>query len=113
MAAPPNLPTEILTVEEIIQKKPARTGRKEMTLVLLKSPRLIMELHEAGVKFNKINVGGIHFREDRRELLSYLYLSPQEIKLFEDLMEQEIYFECQDLPTSTAYDLKKIIKRKK
>ncbi len=113
MAAPPNLPAEILTVEEITQKISPWTKGKEMILVLLKSPELIKELKDAGVDVKKVNVGGMHFRDDRRELLSYLYLSSNEIKLFEELMEQGIHFECQDLPTSTAYDLKKIIQRKK
>ena len=113
MAAPPNLPAEILTVEEITQKISPWTKGKEMILVLLKSPELIKELKDAGVDIKKVNVGGMHFRDDRRELLSYLYLSSKEIKLFEELMEQGIHFECQDLPTSTAYDLKKIIQRKK
>jgi PTS system mannose-specific IIB component len=112
MAAPPNLPTEILTVEEFAQKITFWTRKKEMILVLLKSPELIKELKDAGADVKKVNVGGIHFRDDRRELLSYLYLSSDEIKLFEELMEQGIHFECQDLPTSTAYDLKKIIQRK-
>lgn len=113
MAAPPNLPAEILTVEEITQKISPWTKGKEMILVLLKSPELIKELKDAGVDIKKVNVGGMHFRDDRRELLSYLYLSSNEIKLFEELMEQGIHFDCQDLPTSTAYDLKKIIQRKK
>ena len=113
MAAPPNLPAEILTVEEITQKISPWTKGKEMILVLLKSPELIKELKDAGVDVKKVNVGGMHFRDDRRELLSYLYLSSNEIKLFEELMEQGIHFDCQDLPTSTAYDLKKIIQRKK
>jgi PTS system mannose-specific IIB component len=113
MAAPPNLPTEILTVKEVSQRISEWTRKDDMVLVLLKNPILIKELIDTGINFKKVTVGGIHFREDRKELLSFLYLSPEEIKLFEELMEQGIYFECQDLPTSTSYDLQKIIKRKK
>ena len=113
MASPANLPTEIITIEEVEEKISSWTKKKEMILVLLKSPQLIKELRNIGVKIKKVNVGGMHFRDDRREFLSYLYLSSDEIELFEELMEEGIYFECQDLPTSTAYDLKKIIQRKK
>lgn len=113
MAAPPNIPAEILTVEEFAERITSWISKKEMILVLLKSPELIQELKDTGIDVKKVNVGGMHFRDDRRELLSYLYLSSDEIKLFEQLMEQGIYFECQDLPTSTAYDLRKIIQRKK
>jgi PTS system mannose-specific IIB component len=113
MAAPPNLPAEILTIEEIEKKITLWNKEKELTLVLLKSPFLIKEMMNRDIKFKKVNVGGMHYREDRREFLSYLYLSSDEIKLFENLMEQNIYFECQDLPTSASYDLKKIIQRKK
>jgi mannose/fructose/N-acetylgalactosamine-specific phosphotransferase system component IIB len=57
-------------------------------------------------------VGGIHYREDRKEYLSYLFLSRKEIEIFRELIKSGIYFECQDLPTSSNYNLEKLIEKK-
>jgi mannose/fructose/N-acetylgalactosamine-specific phosphotransferase system component IIB len=113
MAAPPGLPTQILSVPDILSSIENITGDKKLTLILMKSPEMIKTLREAGLSFNKVNIGGIHFREDRKEFLPYVYLSENEIALFRELMDQGINFQCQDLPSSPVYDLKKIIQKKK
>ena len=113
MAAPPNLPTQISTVSDILSSIENITEGKKLTLILMKSPEMIKTLLEGGVSFNKVNIGGIHFREDRKEFLPYVYLSENEIALLRELMDRDIYFQCQDLPSSPAYDLKKIIQKKK
>ena len=113
MAAPPGLPTLILQTSEISSFLKQLDDKSKLTLVLFKSPQTIQTLIKQNVKFSKINIGGIHFHEDRVEFLPYLYLSKEEVQIFKALMEKGIYFECQDLPTSPAYDLKKVIDKKK
>lgn len=113
MAAPPHLSTEILSTMEILQKIDSWKTGKELILILFKSPVTVKILNQEGIHFNKVNLGGIHYREDRKEILSYIYLSSEEIRLVEELMREGITFECQDLPTSTAYDLQKLIKKVK
>jgi mannose/fructose/N-acetylgalactosamine-specific phosphotransferase system component IIB len=113
MAAPPGLPTLILKTSEIIPYLKKLVNKTNLTLILFKSPRVIQNLIEQGVKFNKINIGGIHFREERVEFLSYLYLSKEEVQIFRDLIAGGIYFECQDLPNSPVYNLSKVIEKKK
>jgi mannose/fructose/N-acetylgalactosamine-specific phosphotransferase system component IIB len=113
MAAPPGLPTFILQTSEISSFLKQLNDKTELTLILFKSPHTIQALTKQNVKFTKINIGGIHFREDRVEFLPYLYLSKAEVQIFKELMEGGIDFECQDLPTSPMYDLKKVIEKKK
>jgi mannose/fructose/N-acetylgalactosamine-specific phosphotransferase system component IIB len=113
LAAPPHILTEILTTMEIPRKIDTWKTAKELTLVLFKSPVTVKILNQEGIHYDKVNIGGIHYREDRKEILSYVYLSDEEIILLGELMQKGITFECQDLPTSTAYDLQKLIKRLK
>jgi mannose/fructose/N-acetylgalactosamine-specific phosphotransferase system component IIB len=113
MAAPPGLPTLILQTSEISSFLKQLNDKTNLTLILFKSPQTIQTLLKQKVNFTKINIGGIHFREDRVEFLPYLYLSKEEVQIFKELMEAGIYFECQDLPTSPMYDLKKVIEKKK
>ncbi len=112
LAAPPTIPTKILTSQDTIKELPKWIENNKIVMVLLKSPFELEKLVKAGLKIEKVNVGGIHFREDRKEFLPYLFLSPEEIRVFKNLINQGIYFECRDLPNSPSYDLKKILKKK-
>jgi mannose/fructose/N-acetylgalactosamine-specific phosphotransferase system component IIB len=112
MAAPPNLTTHILTTPETVEKAKIWKHDKNKVLVLLKSPAHLEKLISAGAEINKVNIGGIHYRPDRKEYLPYVFLSEEEIKTFSRLMENDIQFECRDLPNSAAHDLKKLLRKK-
>jgi PTS system mannose-specific IIB component len=112
MAAPSNFNTQVLTINETKEKYKTWLSQNKKTFVLLNSPFVLERLISEELNIKKVNVGGIHFRDDRKEFLPYLYLSSEEIKSFKKLMEYGIFFECQDLPTSSAYNLQSIIKKK-
>jgi mannose/fructose/N-acetylgalactosamine-specific phosphotransferase system component IIB len=112
MAAPANLPAEVCSVEQTANSVQLWQSSKKITLILLKSPDILKDLLAKGVSIEKVNVGGIHYREDRKEYLSYLFLSRKEIEIFRELIKSGIYFECQDLPTSSNYNLEKLIEKK-
>lgn len=112
MAAPVNLPAEVCSVEQTANSVHLWQSSKKITLILLKSPQTLKALLDKGISIEKVNIGGIHYREDRQEFLSYLYLSIEEIEIFNQLIETGIYFECQDLPTSNSYSLEKLIEKK-
>jgi mannose/fructose/N-acetylgalactosamine-specific phosphotransferase system component IIB len=112
MAAPTNLPTDVHTIKETAGLVDQWIISPKITLVLVKSPTIIRQMLEEGLDIKKVNVGGIHYREDRKEYLPYLYLSDSEINIFKDLMTRGISFECQDVPTAHAYNLAKLIKKK-
>jgi PTS system mannose-specific IIB component len=111
-AAPPNIKTEILTLSETVSEVNNWQIEKKLILALIKSPHSLKTLLDKGLKIHKVNVGGIHYQNGRKEYLPYIYLTADEVRLFSDMMAQKIYFECQDLPNSSSYDLKKIIGNK-
>ncbi len=113
MAAPPELSTEVLSTAETAANLENWISQDLIVMVLIKSPEELLKLIDLGVEFQKVNIGGIHFQENRKEFLSYLYLSPKEVELFQQMIAKGIKFECQDLPNSPSHDLKKILEKKK
>lgn len=113
MAAPDNLTTKVLSTQQTIEEVREYTNINFWVLILMKSPFVLKKLIHLGLEIRKVNVGGLHFREDRREYLPYIYLSEEELEIFKALMDKDISFECRDLPNSTAYDLKKVIDRRR
>jgi mannose/fructose/N-acetylgalactosamine-specific phosphotransferase system component IIB len=111
MAAPPNIISEIHSSKEMIRLIKEWTKDKQLVLVLLKSPFILKKLIEKGIDIDTVNIGGIHYRQERKEYLSYLYLSPEEIIILQKLMKKGIKFICQDLPTSSKINLEKLLNK--
>lgn len=111
MAAPPELPSEVLTIQETIREIPAWESSPRNTMVLIKSPKTVDELVLAGATIRSVNVGGIHYLEGRKEYLPYVFLSDSEVELIQSLMNRDIQFICQDLPNSPAQDLKNLLRK--
>ena len=111
MAAPPDIDSKIFTTSEISKLANEWINGKILVIVLLKSPFVLKKLIEMGVEIETVNVGGIHYRQDRKEYLSYLFLSEEEIDIFLGLIKQGIKFICQDLPTSSKINLEKLISK--
>jgi mannose/fructose/N-acetylgalactosamine-specific phosphotransferase system component IIB len=112
MAVPPHIKVNVLSVFDLSKQYENWISSKKLAMVLLKSPAILNNLIDNHIKISKVNMGGMHFQKGRREYLPYLFLSEIEIKILTMLMDYGIIFECQDLPTSPIYDLRKIIKRK-
>lgn len=107
--APDYLETKILDVAGTIEylKQPGLDLSK--TIILVNGPEVIEALVNAGLELERINVGGIHFKEGRENFLPYLYLNEKEIQSFRRCIEKGVKFECCDVPTGNKVDLKSLI----
>ena len=62
---------------------------------------------EAGVR--EVNVGGIHHRPGRRQLLRYVFLSPEEEDILRDMERAGATVTARDVPSASAVDLKELL----
>lgn len=102
---PPEIKTTILSVNDASIRISENGFAEEKTLVLVDSPFDILRMLEQGVTINTVNVGGVHFKSDRKKILPYLYLSEEEIFAFKKIMAAGIRCECQDVPLAEKRDL--------
>ena len=108
--APAYLKTTIFNVDATIEFLKTTDKDLSKTIILVNGPEVIEKLIDGGIKLQNINVGGMHFREGRKNYLPYLYLSEKEINSFQRCMDKGVNFECLDVPTGNKVNLKKIIK---
>ncbi len=107
--SPDYLKITILDVSGTVDFLKDETNDFSKTIVLVSGPTVIEKLLNKGVDVPKINVGGIHFREGRENVLSYLYLDNNERESFKRCMAKGIYFECLDVPTGNKVNLKNLL----
>jgi len=108
--APDYLKTTIFDVAGIIDFLKNTDKDLSKTIILVNGPEVIEKISEAGIELKNINVGGMHFREGRKNYLPYLYLSDHEINSFKRCMAKGINFECLDVPTGNKVNLKNVLK---
>ncbi|NOX87398.1 MAG: PTS sugar transporter subunit IIB [Calditrichaeota bacterium] len=109
---PESLAARVIPVGELARELKESKNNFCKTIVLVSSPFTVETLLKKGVELNNINIGGIHFKEGRKEYLPYLYLSKEEVNAFHRLMQRGIKFFCQDVPTAKQIPLEKVLEKR-
>lgn len=102
---PPEMKATILPVDEGVAKILQNRFKGERIVILVDSPFDILRMVEKGVKIDSVNVGGVHSKRNRMQILPYLCLSPEEISAFKKIISAGIKCECRDVPLAEEHDL--------
>ena len=108
-SVPPHLKTSFLTLDETAAR--FRSGGFEGGSIVLLFESVV-DLHrvgEAGVHFDEVNVGGLHYREGTKAVLPFVYLSEDDRRLMKELIGKGTKFIARDIPGNSAIDLNPLI----
>lgn len=106
---PKHIEAYVMTTKELAEYLKNSHLDLHKTIVLVNSPKVIEQLIQMGAPINKVNVGGIHFKDGRKKLLNYLYLNDDEIDSFKRCIDKGVEFDCQDIPLCKRTPLGKLI----
>ena len=110
-SVPDNVLAAVLSTDEMARQLKTSSIDLSKTIVLVNSPFVIETLVQKEAAPETVNVGGIHYKEGRREFLPYLFLNEQEIASFKKLMDLGIEFYCQDVPSAKPIPLQKVLSK--
>jgi PTS system mannose-specific IIB component len=109
------IPNEIeilfLTIEQTTQLLKKDDLNEKKYILLIESPFDALRLLELGANLNSINIGGLHFKNEAVQFLTYVYLNKDEISCFRKIMDRGVELECRDLPQSKKVLLKKLFNK--
>ena len=106
---PENLKAQVCGINETTSILSTKIQSKDKTIVLVKEPKVVMDIVNKGYVPSSVNLGGLHFSDQRKKYLSYVYLNEEEIKQLHWLLDKGISIFCQDVPTSKALDVLDVI----
>ena len=102
---PPEMRATILPVDEGATKTLQNGFEGKRAVILVDSPFDIPRMVEKGVKIESVNVGGVHSKKGRMEILPYIFLSQEEISAFKKIISAGIRCECRDVPLAEKHNL--------
>lgn len=106
--APFPLAISVLTIDETILF--LTENQTEKTILLVEAPKEILTLIEKGLKIEKVNVGGMHYKPGKRRLAPYIFVDEEDITAFKKMRDMNIVLEGQDVPTAKKIDILKALK---
>jgi len=101
---PPEIEGAILPIKDTVNYLRSRPF-SGMQMIVTENADDAVRLLEAGLKVSKVIIGGMHYIEGCKRLLSYVFVNQERVEALKKLMAFGIAVECQDLPGNPAYKL--------
>jgi mannose/fructose/N-acetylgalactosamine-specific phosphotransferase system component IIB len=111
MAAPTGVRVSILSIEQAAAALTGGTLDQDRVLVLVRGPAELSRLREAGVPFDRVNVGNVHSGPGRSKLTKEVHASPEELAVWRELARSGVRLSAQWLPDQARTDLAPIVLR--
>ena len=109
-AVPPEIEIYVTSVEDAAAMLAEEEHNGRRTILLVDSPRDVLRLLQRGAHIEKVNVGGLHFREGKHPLLPFVYVDENDLDALRTLCQRGICVECQDVPTCHKTAIEKLLK---
>jgi len=105
LAVPFGVDLDCLSVAEAAKAWQSGTWNNERVLVLVSSPDDAYRLLAAGAPVESVNVGGLHFREGRVQVLKAVSLDTSDIQALRKLAAKGVALEARPLPLDEPVEL--------
>ncbi len=96
---------DVITMDETLAYLKGPEFEREKVILLVESPKEVWQLVERGAPITEINVGGMHYKENAEEVLSYVFVSEEDMKYFNLLNKKGIKIEARDVPNAKPQNL--------
>lgn len=107
MACPAGL--KCLIVDEVKAVKFLENNPNKKFFIVVKHPNALLYLVEHGIPLESINVGGLYFKEGRRQIEKTVYVDDEMVDTFKKLNTLGVALEVRTTPSDTSIDLMKLL----
>ncbi|MBW2621593.1 MAG: PTS sugar transporter subunit IIB [Deltaproteobacteria bacterium] len=110
VSVPEELEVAILPVEVAAQE--FRNGRwdSRRVVLILADCADALKIYNAGVKFRDLNLGNLHFSENKKQVTGSVALDSADLKNLNELSELGVNIEARSAPLDRSHSLSEIIK---
>jgi len=111
MAVSDHAKISILTITQAKEAILNGQFERDRAMLLLVSPQDVLSLIDKGVRIKEINVGGMHYSPDKKQILKAISVSKEDMQAFQELDKLGIHLEARMVPDDEKIDIMEIIKR--
>lgn len=108
-AAPSNIKVDVFGINEASDVLKGESEGEKL-IILVKTPKVVLSLIEAGVDIKALNVGGMGAGVGRKKFYKNISVSQEEKEEFEELIKLSVNVSIQIVPDAKQIDVKKLLK---
>src|SRR5690242_3029982 len=108
--APSNVKASAVDISKMEKAFHSPRYQDTTAMLLFEKPSDIVSLFEAGVPIKTVNVGGMRFANDRKQITKSVSVTKEDIVAFEKLNELGVKLELRQLPSDTSEDFIRILR---
>jgi mannose/fructose/N-acetylgalactosamine-specific phosphotransferase system component IIB len=98
---PEELHGDVISLTEAAERWTRGDFKESRAMLVVEAPVDALKLVKLGAPLKQLMLGGLHYREDREEVLPYISLSEWDRTTLDELRELGVKISCQDLPSTT------------
>ncbi|MBY0093198.1 PTS system mannose/fructose/N-acetylgalactosamine-transporter subunit IIB [Priestia aryabhattai] len=100
--APSNVKASAVSISKMTKAFHSPRYQDTTAMLLFESPSDIVALVQAGVSIETVNVGGMRFANDRKQITKSVSVTEKDIDAFEKLQELGVKLELRQLPSDSS-----------
>jgi len=111
LAVPHGVGLSCLSVVEAARAWKANRWKDERALVLVSTPDDALRLLDSGAPVKSVNLGGLHYRAGRVQVLKGISLDDQDVRSLKALASKHVTLEARPLPLDEPVDIALYLQR--
>jgi PTS system mannose-specific IIB component len=104
MAVPSSVKLVIKNIKDATYEITNEVYDNDKLMILFSNPQDIVRMIDNGVKFQSVNIGGMHYAHGKKQLLTNLSVDKNDVVAFLKLIENGIELETRALPQDERYN---------
>lgn len=107
--APSNIKASAVSVEKMARAYKSPKYKDAKAMLLFENPEDILRLVKLGVDLKEVNVGGMRFETDRKQITKAVSVREADVEAFEELSDLGVKLELRQLPGDQSVDFMKTL----
>ena len=103
--APPGVKSSVMGIDKAIRVFNNPNYADVNTMLLFTNPTDVLRMVEGGVALKSINIGGMSFKEGKKQIAGTISVNDQDIEAFKKLNEKGIELEIRKVPSDSKINL--------
>ena len=108
--APPGIKSSVVDIEKAVRVYSNPKYEAAKCLLLFTNPTSVLKMVEAGVELKSINIGGMSFKEGKRQITGAVSVDDADVEAFKKLNEKGIELEIRKVDTDKKVMLMDVLK---
>ncbi|SFD06526.1 mannose/fructose/sorbose PTS transporter subunit IIB [Clostridium uliginosum] len=109
--APPGITAHVLGIDKAVRVVNNPKYENDKVLFLFTNPTDVLRLIEAGVNITSVNIGGMSFKEGKKQVTGAISVNNEDVKAFKALNEKGIELEIRKVASDSKSNIMPLIEK--